>query len=962
MVDDSLIEAILAASSIESRLNVLEEADIDRSQGATELLDAAASRIYRRPADGGALASLARLLADELQAPEISARASYIEGMALSAAGEFDAALRTIDEARATFSDAGARSDALRTSVGRSGVLASAGRYLDGEAELLLLLDELDAEEDDSETELTQIRALAQQNLGTMLITRGRYRDGLGHLDAAGAVFAERGDLERASQVATNSTPALIAIGRATEAISSLRSLLDKADAEHHTSTRAIVAEELAGALSDAGELANAVPIVEEAVALYEATAMANDARRAQLRLGRILLQLNLLDDAEAIFSTEDAPADADPHPHHRALALEGLAAVRRAQGHPDEAEAAYREATAAYASIGFVTSGANCKLELAALATERGADDVVRELLSEIGPTSELDEQPPTIEFLLELLHVRVARTAAEAREHLDGAAAALDRAQLRPLQYLLDLGRSHVERRQGRYRQAVVYLEQAVHHIETTRNQLRIERHREAFLAGQLETYEMLFELLIGLGDETSIRRAFEVAEQVRSRLLLDAVSDVLSNADVDSETAEYIASLRQDLEALYSRLLEEEGPDRTTLLAAAPEVARQLETRLANALTSARPGGVLSVTPPGIDDVLDHAARHETTIVSYHAHVDRMYAFVGQDHQLDVVQLGVANRELQHLVRRLQSQIERIRFGSGFTSKWSSNLRVTTEQSAADLHRAIWAPIQHLVSSDPDRRVLVVPPSILHGVPFQALSDGGVALIEKHEITVAPSAATWLASDNYATSSQPAVISAGRVHSLIHTSREASLVAKWLSGFNCEVHAVNDISRLSTYRRPALLHLACHGYFRSDNPWFSALQLDSGSLTTMDVTGMDLRGSIVVLSACEGGRAAWTTYSEPVGLAEAFLVAGAAAVIASQWPVDDRSTADFMNAVYGRLAAGETVAASLRQAQLAVRATSSHHSHWAPFTITGSGHRRLRATRRPDKALPSGNGEAS
>src|SRR5678809_1199902 len=56
---------------------------------------------------------------------------------------------------------------------------------------------------------------------------------------------------------------------------------------------------------------------------------------------------------------------------------------------------------------------------------------------------------------------------------------------------------------------------------------------------------------------------------------------------------------------------------------------------------------------------------------------------------------------------------------------------------------------------------------------------------------------------------------------------------------------------------------------------------------------------------------------------GLTSAFLTAGAPAAVATLWPVDDRTTERLMDAFYGELGHGATIAAALRAAQGVVRA---------------------------------------
>ena len=132
--------------------------------------------------------------------------------------------------------------------------------------------------------------------------------------------------------------------------------------------------------------------------------------------------------------------------------------------------------------------------------------------------------------------------------------------------------------------------------------------------------------------------------------------------------------------------------------------------------------------------------------------------------------------------------------------------------------------------------------------------------------------------------------------------------------------------------------MVHLACHAQFRSDNPMFSALHLHDGVLTVEQAESLSLRRGIVVLSACETGLAEHGAGDEMVGLVRAFMVAGAARVLASLWPVDDAVTAAFMASFYGALRAGQSPALALRAAQVDVMREHPHPFYWAAFTLHG------------------------
>jgi hypothetical protein len=118
------------------------------------------------------------------------------------------------------------------------------------------------------------------------------------------------------------------------------------------------------------------------------------------------------------------------------------------------------------------------------------------------------------------------------------------------------------------------------------------------------------------------------------------------------------------------------------------------------------------------------------------------------------------------------------------------------------------------------------------------------------------------------------------------------------------------------------------------------------NEGLLTADEVATLDLRGTEwVVLSACESGVAASWNREGVLGLTRAFRLAGARAVIASQWAVDDDATCEWMTALHRARAHGATGAsAAMRQASREVlrarRADGrgTHPYYWAAFTATG------------------------
>ena len=142
-------------------------------------------------------------------------------------------------------------------------------------------------------------------------------------------------------------------------------------------------------------------------------------------------------------------------------------------------------------------------------------------------------------------------------------------------------------------------------------------------------------------------------------------------------------------------------------------------------------------------------------------------------------------------------------------------------------------------------------------------------------------------------------------------------------------------------------ALVHIAAHGKMETGeialapNTTRSSVTpaRDDYLLTIKDVLKAQIRARLVVLSCCHSARG--EVKSEGVvGIARAFLGAGARSVLVSLWAIDDEATMEFMKVFYQQLVHGRSASEALNEAMKSMRESDrfSAVKYWAPFVLIG------------------------
>ncbi len=135
--------------------------------------------------------------------------------------------------------------------------------------------------------------------------------------------------------------------------------------------------------------------------------------------------------------------------------------------------------------------------------------------------------------------------------------------------------------------------------------------------------------------------------------------------------------------------------------------------------------------------------------------------------------------------------------------------------------------------------------------------------------------------------------------------------------------------------------IVHLAVHGFFDPEFPWFSGLLLSDGRappaeeagevpvesadesltgfLNQLEIARLELDSELVFLSACETARGQDSRAEGILSTARSFLIAGARSVIAAHTLVYDDAASRLAVEFYDRLLAGRPASAALREAKL-------------------------------------------
>jgi CHAT domain-containing protein/tetratricopeptide (TPR) repeat protein len=490
----------------------------------------------------------------------------------------------------------------------------------------------------------------------------------------------------------------------------------------------------------------------------------------------------------------------------------------------------------------------------------------------------------------------------------------------------------------------------------VEMIRARIRVDEFRGAFFKGKLRVYEQLIRICLGQRTAEKIAEAFYYLESRKARTLIDLLVNELevtpsSKNPSISGLRERWKKLREELNWFYSQRESAETVLDVRHQSLDPTVMREISVRekaLAELVREAQLQdsdfgwlrGESGLTVAELRSVLSP----DETVIEYYFDGDALNIFVIDQESIEVVQSLICRQELDDLVLELDYQFETFRYGQAYVESQLDKLQKSTKACLHDFYVALFAPIAHLIGEGKRRKLIFITFDLLHNVPFHALYDGEKYLLDAYEIAFAPSARLLVhcarkpARPSWGDSVRALILGiadtiAPKISEEIEAIRESFPSANCFTGSDAQLSALVEHLPESD-----IVHIACHGGFRDDNPMFSSLRLAGQWLTYYDICSLRIPSSLVTLSGCSTGVNSIHGEDEMYGLVSGFLTAGASSLVASLWTVNDTATAKLMTLFYRQLKEGSPPLTALRSAVLQIKSQSPHPYYWAPFIFIG------------------------
>ena len=481
----------------------------------------------------------------------------------------------------------------------------------------------------------------------------------------------------------------------------------------------------------------------------------------------------------------------------------------------------------------------------------------------------------------------------------------------------------------------QAIDSLQQSLQITLEIRSGLQRE-NRQKFLEGKSGSAVVLVDILI---DQNQPDRAFQWVNIATTadladytRLINAKVANPQAQTAIDewNQKNQQLQLLRRQLEDKFSENLSRQMRELET------EVTRQAE-----AISRQFPevAELFETTPKDIAQLKASIAPDTVVIqpvlLTNIGNVPNTIAlFVLTKDSLSVNKVPINPAEFDNLLTQYRKEVQDI---------GETNFTVT----GSKIYEILIRPVEDQIKALSPKQLSIIATGKLRYIPFETLYDKQTNefLIQKYPVNYLTRISTRTIPNS--TLRGPVLALGNPVprppQNLPGSEAEVRNIAQLLSGSSAYIGNDATLDRFKTQApRFPFLHLATHGCFQPGG--CKNLGMDENTLlfadsqfNIRDAALLGLQNTrLITLSACETAIQANSNGEEISGMAYIFERAGAQAVMASLWSVDDAATKDLMVQFYQNINKGMSKNEALRQAKLSQ--ISRHPFYWSPFILIG------------------------
>ncbi len=471
---------------------------------------------------------------------------------------------------------------------------------------------------------------------------------------------------------------------------------------------------------------------------------------------------------------------------------------------------------------------------------------------------------------------------------------------------------------------------------------------------------------------------KKSFEFAEKSKSAILLASIRNTkaLQTSDINAATLKMDQNLNEEINAVKQQLFEEnQNVEKNKkminffdsrllmLLKKHDSLVKQLEENNPKYYSLKYDISVIEINE------LKNKLSSDEALVEYQIMDSSLYIFVLTEKDLFTIRTSLDSSfycSLDYILNLKNANV---------TTEKRDDFNKFVKHSRR-LYNVLINPIYNNIKGN---SLLIIPSGILGYLPFEILTkpDSKVNeldyrnlnyLIKEFPISYSYSStlrfSSLFASRSYKTKLDILFMAPEYDNTMIDSTNKSLAKLKKLpfalnevenlhSEFGGKVYSGADADKsrfMETAPSYDILHLAMHTLINDSMPMYSKLVFSQSAaneendvfLNTSEIYKMNLRASMVTLSACNTGRGVLKKGEGIMSLARGFVFAGVPSVVMTLWEVQDETGLEIMQMYYKYLSDGYKKDKAMQMAKIEVLNSSnmikSHPNYWSAYIITG------------------------